>query len=73
VPVLDELGWNAELASAFEQLQDDNLFPARIAAQHRGEFHCSPRRARYEHVLPDASSTRTRWAGNCLLSGTGSR
>ncbi len=35
---LDELGWNAELASAFEQLQDDNLFPARIAAQHRGEF-----------------------------------
>jgi ribosome biogenesis GTPase len=38
VPALDALGWNAELASAFEQLQDDNLFPARISAQHRGEF-----------------------------------
>jgi ribosome biogenesis GTPase / thiamine phosphate phosphatase len=38
LPALDALGWNAELASAFEQLQDENLFPARIAAQHRGEF-----------------------------------
>jgi ribosome biogenesis GTPase len=38
VPALDELGWDAELASAFEQLHDDNLFPARVAAQHRGEF-----------------------------------
>lgn len=38
MPALAELGWDAELASAFEQLQDDNLFPARIAAQHRGEF-----------------------------------
>jgi ribosome biogenesis GTPase len=38
VPALDELGWDAELASAFEHLQDDNLFPARVAAQHRGEF-----------------------------------
>jgi ribosome biogenesis GTPase len=35
---LDALGWDAERASAFEQLQDDNLFPARVAAQHRGEF-----------------------------------
>jgi ribosome biogenesis GTPase len=38
LPVLDQLGWDAERASAFEQLQDDNLFPARVAAQHRGEF-----------------------------------
>jgi ribosome biogenesis GTPase len=38
LPALDALGWDADLASAFEQLQDDNLFPARIAAQHRGEF-----------------------------------
>jgi ribosome biogenesis GTPase / thiamine phosphate phosphatase len=38
LPALDALGWDAELASAFEQLQDDNLFPARIAAQHRGAF-----------------------------------
>lgn len=38
MPPLDALGWNAELESAFEQLQDDNLFPARVAAQHRGEY-----------------------------------
>src|SRR4051812_47627547 len=38
LPALDALGWDATLASAFELLQDDNLFPARIAAQHRGEF-----------------------------------
>ena len=38
MPPLDALGWDAELASAFEQLQDDNLFPARVAAQHRGEY-----------------------------------
>jgi ribosome biogenesis GTPase len=38
LPPLDALGWDAELASAFEQLQDDNLFPARVAAQHRGEY-----------------------------------
>ncbi|MDX6414103.1 MAG: ribosome biosis GTPase / thiamine phosphate phosphatase, partial [Gaiellaceae bacterium] len=38
LPPLDALGWDAEFASAFEQLQDDNLFPARVAAQHRGEY-----------------------------------
>jgi ribosome biogenesis GTPase len=38
LPALDALGWDAERAAAFEQLQDDNLFPARVAAQHRGEF-----------------------------------
>jgi ribosome biogenesis GTPase / thiamine phosphate phosphatase len=38
LPALDALGWDAERASTFEQLQDDNLFPARVAAQHRGEF-----------------------------------
>jgi ribosome biogenesis GTPase / thiamine phosphate phosphatase len=38
LPALEELGWNAETASALEQLQDDNLFPARVAAQHRGEY-----------------------------------
>jgi len=35
---LEALGWDAATASAFEQLQDDNLFPARVAAQHRGEY-----------------------------------
>jgi ribosome biogenesis GTPase len=38
LPPLDALGWDAEFASAFEQLKDDNLFPARVAAQHRGEY-----------------------------------
>jgi ribosome biogenesis GTPase len=38
VPALEELGWDAGWASAFEQLQDDNLFPARVAAQHRGSY-----------------------------------
>jgi ribosome biogenesis GTPase len=35
---LKQLGWNAGLASAFEQLQEHNLIPARVAAQHRGEY-----------------------------------
>jgi ribosome biogenesis GTPase / thiamine phosphate phosphatase len=38
LPALDELGWDADWASALEQLQDDNLIPARIAAQHRGVY-----------------------------------
>jgi ribosome biogenesis GTPase / thiamine phosphate phosphatase len=35
---LDEFGWDADWASAFEQLEDDNLNPARVAAQHRGAY-----------------------------------
>ena len=38
MPVLDELGWDAGWASAFEQLDEDDLTPARVAAQHRGEY-----------------------------------
>jgi ribosome biogenesis GTPase / thiamine phosphate phosphatase len=38
LPALEALGWDAATASAFEQLHDDNLFPARVAAQHRGEY-----------------------------------
>jgi ribosome biogenesis GTPase len=38
LPALEALGWDAGLASAFEQLQDDQLIPGRIAAQHRGEY-----------------------------------
>jgi ribosome biogenesis GTPase len=38
LPDLEALGWDAASASAFEQLEDDNLFPARVAAQHRGEY-----------------------------------
>ena len=38
MPALETLGWDAGLASAFEQLQDENLIPARVAAQHRGEY-----------------------------------
>ena len=35
---LEALGWDATWASAFEQLEDDNLTPARVAAQHRGAY-----------------------------------
>ena len=35
---LEALGWDADWASAFEQLEDDNLVPARVAAQHRGSY-----------------------------------
>jgi ribosome biogenesis GTPase / thiamine phosphate phosphatase len=38
LPALEALGWDAATASAFEQLEEDNLFPARVAAQHRGEY-----------------------------------
>jgi ribosome biogenesis GTPase / thiamine phosphate phosphatase len=38
LPALEALGWDAATASSFEQLHDDNLFPARVAAQHRGEY-----------------------------------
>ena len=38
MPALDELGWDAGWASAFEQLHDENLIPARVAAQHRGAY-----------------------------------
>ena len=38
MPALDELGWDAGWLSALEQMQDDNLIPARVAAQHRGEY-----------------------------------
>jgi ribosome biogenesis GTPase / thiamine phosphate phosphatase len=35
---LEALGWDADWASTFEQLEDDNLIPARVAAQHRGAY-----------------------------------
>ena len=38
MPALDELGWDAGWASAFEQLHEENLIPARVAAQHRGAY-----------------------------------
>jgi ribosome biogenesis GTPase len=38
LPVLEALGWDAAWASELEQLEDDNLIPARIAAQHRGSY-----------------------------------
>jgi ribosome biogenesis GTPase / thiamine phosphate phosphatase len=38
LPALEELGWDVEWASSFERLEDDNLVPARIAAQHRGAY-----------------------------------
>jgi ribosome biogenesis GTPase len=38
LPALEELGWDGGFASALEQLQDDNLTPARVVAQHRGSY-----------------------------------
>jgi ribosome biogenesis GTPase len=38
LPALEELGWDANWASEFEQLKENNLVPARIAAQHRGAY-----------------------------------
>ena len=35
---LEALGWDAGWASVFEQLENDNLIPARVAAQHRGAY-----------------------------------
>jgi hypothetical protein len=35
---LEALGWDADWASPFEQLEDDKLIPARVAAQHRGVY-----------------------------------
>jgi ribosome biogenesis GTPase / thiamine phosphate phosphatase len=36
--VLEALGWDAAWAAELEQLEEDNLIPARVAAQHRGSF-----------------------------------
>jgi ribosome biogenesis GTPase / thiamine phosphate phosphatase len=38
LPALAELGWDDTWASELEQLNDDNLVPARVAAQHRGAY-----------------------------------
>jgi ribosome biogenesis GTPase len=35
---LEALGWDADWAPPFEQLEDDKLIPARVAAQHRGVY-----------------------------------
>lgn len=38
MPVLEALGWDAAWASELEQMEEDNLIPARVAAQHRGSY-----------------------------------
>jgi ribosome biogenesis GTPase / thiamine phosphate phosphatase len=38
LPALNELGWDDGWSSALEQLQEDNLIAARVAAQHRGAY-----------------------------------
>ena len=38
MPALEELGWDADWQSSLGQLEDDDLVPARIAAQHRGAY-----------------------------------
>ena len=38
MPTLEALGWDDDWSSTFEQTEHDNLIPARVAAQHRGEY-----------------------------------
>ena len=38
MPALEALGWDDDWSSTFEQTEHDNLIPARVAAQHRGEY-----------------------------------
>ena len=38
MPLLEALGWDAAWADELEQLEQDNLIPARVVAQHRGSF-----------------------------------
>lgn len=38
MPALNELGWDDGWSSALEQLDEDNVIPARVAAQHRGAY-----------------------------------
>ena len=38
MPALEELGWDADWQSSLEQLEEEDLVPARIAAQHRGAY-----------------------------------
>ena len=38
MPALEALGWDGHWSSTFEQMEHDNLIPARVAAQHRGEY-----------------------------------
>jgi ribosome biogenesis GTPase len=73
LPALDELGWDAGWVSAFEQLHDDNLLAARIAAQHRGAYVVwtadGELRARaagrlyYEHEVGEAVPAVGDWVG----------
>ena len=35
---LHDLGWDDGFAAAFESFEDDELVPARVAAQHRGGY-----------------------------------
>ena len=38
MPALEALGWDASWSSSFELMEFDNVIPARVAAQHRGEY-----------------------------------
>jgi ribosome biogenesis GTPase / thiamine phosphate phosphatase len=37
-PSIEQLGWDEQWQSELERLDDDSLIPARVAAQHRGEY-----------------------------------
>jgi ribosome biogenesis GTPase / thiamine phosphate phosphatase len=73
LPALDQLGWDDAWASAFEQLQEDNLLPARVAAQHRGAYVVwtssgelrarAAGRLRYEHEVGEPIPAVGDWVG----------
>jgi ribosome biogenesis GTPase len=73
LPALDKLGWDDAWASAFEQLQEDNLLPARVAAQHRGAYVVwtssgelrarAAGRLRYEHEVGEPIPAVGDWVG----------
>ena len=50
---LHDLGWDDGFAAAFEALEDDELVPARVAAQHRGGY----------DVLTEGGERRVRLTG----------
>ncbi len=50
---LHDLGWDDGFAAAFESLEDDELVPARVAAQHRGGY----------DVLTEGGERRVRLTG----------
>ena len=67
---LHDLGWDDTWASVHEGLEDDNLIPARVAAQHRGEFVLWAELGELRAVRPSARPAALEWSadGRYLLA-----